>query len=125
MLTLILIILSGLSKAVTDKLQFHYSESIFSRFDNQQWWNPAISWKNKWKNGDSKYGERFFLSSTILVFVTDAWHFFQAIKHVFYFTAIVLYVPIFKFAIIDFVLLYVVHNIVFEFTFSKLLKLND
>ena len=75
----ILILVSAVGKSVMDKLQFHYSKSIFSKFKNQQFWNPEISWKNKWKNGNKLQGESFFLSSTVLVFTTDAWHLFQNI----------------------------------------------
>lgn len=41
---------------------------------NDQFWNPLLSWPNKWKNGDILQGERFFLSSTALVFLTDGYH---------------------------------------------------
>ena len=75
----ILILVSAVGKSVMDKLQFHYSKSIFSKFKNQQFWNPEISWKNKWKNGNKLQGESFFLSSTLFVFTTDAWHLFQNI----------------------------------------------
>jgi hypothetical protein len=75
----ILILISAVAKSVMDKLQFHYGRSIFLKFKNQQFWNPEISWKNKWKNGDKLQGESFFLSSTVLVFTTDAWHLFQNI----------------------------------------------
>jgi len=75
----ILVIISCIAKAVMDKLQFHYDRSIFKDFKNQQFWNPGISWKNKWKNGDKSQREAFFLSSTLLVFTTDAWHLFQSI----------------------------------------------
>lgn len=74
---ILLIIISGFANAVMDTLQFHYSKSIFKKFKNQQWWNPAISWKNKYKNNDPNDGSKFFGSTTFLVFVTDAWHFFQ------------------------------------------------
>tara|TARA_R110000868_G_scaffold247696_1_gene504076 strand:- start:118 stop:435 length:318 start_codon:yes stop_codon:yes gene_type:complete len=37
------------------------------------------SWRNKWKNGDKRQGEKFPFSSTILVFLTDRWHFAQSL----------------------------------------------
>jgi hypothetical protein len=55
-----------------DKLSFHFDESVFKNF---AWLDPNKSWKNKWKNGDPKQGERFWLSSTLLVATTDLWHF--------------------------------------------------
>lgn len=41
----------------------------------QNWWNPNISWKNKYKNNDPTQGPKFFGSTTFLVWLTDAWHF--------------------------------------------------
>jgi hypothetical protein len=70
------------------------SENIFKK----DWWNKE-SWKNKWKlDADGnllpctvywwylwlykpEYQERFPYSSTILVFLTDGWHFFQFLFH--------------------------------------------
>ena len=44
----LLFILSGMFEAVMDKLQFHYEQSIFKNFKNQLFWNPDVSWKNKY-----------------------------------------------------------------------------
>ena len=46
---------------------------------NNSWWSMKDSWRNKWKNKDPKQGEAFLGSSTVFVFLTDAWHFFQFI----------------------------------------------
>lgn len=62
-----LFMIAGLCEGVMDYLQFHYYQINF-------FWNPKLSWKNKWKNGKKEEGEKFFLSSTILVFLTDGWH---------------------------------------------------
>ena len=86
-IALILILLVGISEAIMDKLQFHYSLSVFSKF-NPLFWNPEISWKNKWKNGDNLQGEKFWLSSTLFVFTTDAWHLFKFFRNLFFFSAI-------------------------------------
>lgn len=67
--------LAAIFKAVMDKLQFHYDKSRW--WNKGKWWNPAESWQLKWKNGDEKQGERFWLSSTVFAWLTDAWHFFQ------------------------------------------------
>lgn len=63
-----------------DTIQFHHKESIFFKIKGpfwNLWFNPSESWKLKWKNGDPFQGERFPGSSTIFVWITDAWHFFQ------------------------------------------------
>jgi hypothetical protein len=43
------------------------------------WWNLRTGWTNKWKNGNPDDGEKFFGSSTFLVWLTDGWHFWQMI----------------------------------------------
>ena len=48
-ITISLLVISAISKAIQDKLQFHYHKSIFSKIKNQNWWNPELSWKNKWE----------------------------------------------------------------------------
>lgn len=85
-LVLVFLVIGG-SNAIMDVLQFRFDKSVFSRFKGS-WWNPSISWKNKWKveNGELLYVngkpvERFFLSSTLFVFVTDAWHFFKFVMN--------------------------------------------
>jgi hypothetical protein len=81
----LLIILAGVSEAVMDKVQFHYNKSIFSKL-NGLFWDPSISWKNKWKS-DLKT-ERFRGSSNIFVFTTDAWHLFKFLRNLFLFIGI-------------------------------------
>jgi hypothetical protein len=77
----LLIALSTICRAIKDTIAHHYSTSIFSgeKF-NPLFWNPNISWKNKWKNGDHKQGEKFKFSSTALVLTTDAWHLFSSLE---------------------------------------------
>jgi hypothetical protein len=76
----LLFILSGMFEAVMDKLQFHYDLSIFKKFKNQLFWDPKISWKNKYEDGDPMKGERFFLSKSLFVGITDAWHLFKLFR---------------------------------------------
>lgn len=61
-------------EAIMDKLQFHYHTTKLFRKLNPKFWNPEISWKNKWKNGNKEEGEKFPFSSTLLVSFTDGWH---------------------------------------------------
>ena len=75
--------LGGICKAVMDSLQFHYDKNIFQLMPCQNWWNPKESWKNKYKNHDYKQGERFLFAKTLLVFIADAWHFFEYMHYPF------------------------------------------
>lgn len=70
----------GISKAIKDTLAHHYGFSVFTRMKNQKYWNPKISQFNKYKNNNPRKGSKFFLSTTALVWVTDAWHLFQTIE---------------------------------------------
>ena len=67
---------AGLCEAGMDTLAHHYEQSIFKKW-NPKYWNPVVSGVNKWKNGDKQQGERFFLSSTLLVGFTEGWHLFK------------------------------------------------
>ena len=86
---------AGLCNGVMDSLQFHYPATVFSnakRFD-QAFWNPAESWKNKYRNRDVKQGEAFRGSSTVFVFVTDAWHLIKFLMLKLFILAVVVFRP--------------------------------
>ena len=118
MISLVLVSIAGIFKAVMDALQFHYFTSIFFS-KNSSFWNPQDSWKNKWKE-DLKT-EKFLFSSTILVFLTDAWHLFQSGLIFCLMLAIVLYKPIVN-KYVDFIILHIVFTGTFELFFSRIFK---
>ncbi len=93
MLALILVILAGICNSVMDTVQFRFVMSRFFNLQKPLFWDPKESWVNKWKNGCPDNGERFFGSSTFLVWVTDAWHLFQSLMLVCFALAIVTYSP--------------------------------
>jgi len=72
-LTILFFLLSGGAEGVMDHLQFHYDK-------HNVFWNPKLSWVNKYKFGNPIAGERFFLSTTILVWLTDGWHLMKMIR---------------------------------------------
>lgn len=74
-----LLMLASAANAVMDTLAHHYSGSIFARY-NPLFWNPAESWKNKYKDSDHTKGAKFPGSTTIFVFMTDAWHLFKFVQ---------------------------------------------
>lgn len=86
-LVIICLYFAGLCEAAMDTLAHHYEQSIFKKM-NPNYWNPAVSGANKWKNGDRTQGERFFLSSTLLVGVTEGWHLFKMARTLLLFGAI-------------------------------------
>ena len=63
------VLAAGAAKGLMDGLNFHYWE--YERlFKNAEFWNPAISWRNKGAG---------LLRRTALVFLTDGWHLTQFI----------------------------------------------
>lgn len=67
--------LYGVSKGYSDVLSFRYQNfKTIHPNANDQFWNPDISWTNKYKNGDPALGPAFFGSTTVFVWTTDAPH---------------------------------------------------
>lgn len=114
MISLPFVIVAALCKSIMDKCQFHYSESVFNKL---KWFNPAESWRNKWKQGDKSKGEAFLGSSTIFVMFTDAWHLFGSIQRLMWIFAIVLYKPTINWWA-DGMILMASHMIVFHVLFT-------
>jgi hypothetical protein len=70
-----LVFVAGASKGFNETLQFHWSY-FRKKFPNANpmWFNPAVSWRNKYKNGNRLEGEKFPLSTSVLVAFTDQYH---------------------------------------------------
>ena len=126
-LSLICWVLAALCNAVMDTLAHHYPTSIFTKW-NPQFWNPKISWKNKYKAGRKSNGPAFFLSTGILVAFTDAWHFFKSTMIVLLAIAVVMFPCTCLFNNIVFniltwmFILGVLWNIPFSYMYNKVLK---
>ncbi len=70
-----LVFTAGASKGFNETLLFHWKafRHAFPRA-NPKWYNPDISWRNKYKNDDPNAGAKFPLSTTVLVMFTDQYH---------------------------------------------------
>ena len=119
MITILFLILAAICNAVMDVLSTRFYVSIFGNFKNRQFWDWNISWRNKWSWGDKANGEKFFLSSSMLSFMTDGWHLAKGLMIVFISLAIVSYKPLF--GLIDIILFNCIWGIVFELFYTKLL----
>jgi hypothetical protein len=100
-----------------DTLKTRYGTSIFNNLKNLKildWVNPSMSNDNKWKNGDAKQGEKFFGSSTFLVWLTDLWHFAKMLMLTCIMLAVVLYSPWTPFLLLDAFFYYLSFTIIFE-----------
>ena len=112
----VLVLIAAACKGVCDALQFH-------GVGQGDWWNPEVSWRNKWADGVKANGEAFPLSSTLLVFTTDAWHFFQMVQYRCYDAAILVLVwPHYRRWVLALIALalFAIHVIGFHSTYSTL-----
>lgn len=66
--------LIGVSSASMDTVSHHYTSSVFASIDNDHFFDPAYSWRNKYKDGDPTKGPAFMFSTTWLSWTTDFWH---------------------------------------------------
>lgn len=75
LIALALVALSGMCNGLHETLHYHYGrfQSLFPSAD-QNYWNPAVSWKCKYQDGDPAKGPKFPLSTSVLVAFTDAKH---------------------------------------------------
>ena len=80
------IFIFGISKAICDVSECCFNNSKLAKL-KPQFWNKHKSWVNKWKGGVAANGEKFFGSSTFLVWITDAWHLFNMLSYLSLFIA--------------------------------------
>jgi hypothetical protein len=71
-----------MSSAILIVLNEDFDRSVFSNL-NEAWWNPVWSWRNKYKGKLPYLGPRFFLSTTVFVFLTDAVSLFSTLAALF------------------------------------------
>lgn len=116
MISLPFVIVAALCKAIMDKIQFHFNESVF-KDSNRYFFDPELSWVNKYKNHSPSQGPKFFGSTTIFVMFTDAWHLFGSIQRLMWILAIVLYKPTIAWWA-DGMILMASHMIVFHVLFT-------
>lgn len=86
-----LVLIAGASKGFNETLTFHW-KLFRNKFPNArpQWFNPAISWRNKYEDRIPAKGARFPLSTSVLVMATDQYHLNNFINRAAWVTAIVI-----------------------------------
>lgn len=119
--------LAGMLNGVNQDLQFHYWEfaRTFPRA-NENFWNPAISWKNKheWRDGVI-VGEKFPLSRSLFVFTTDGKHITDTGGRLLTTASIIFSYnkkKNWKHYLLDAAILTVVRNLGFHLTYSLIVK---
>jgi hypothetical protein len=73
---------AGILVAVMDKITHHFDISIFNnpKIFNRLYWDPAVSWRNKYENYGLPPYKRKEIRGTafkVPVIFTDAWHLFK------------------------------------------------
>lgn len=119
LLSIVSIIVAAISKAVRDTLSHHFEKSIFSEL-NPNFWNPVISGANKWKGGKEENGEKFFLSSTLFVGITEGWHVFESLNTFFIFLGVGL--SGYFYGVLGMIAARVLYGIVFTIAYKKFKK---
>lgn len=76
--------LSGMLDGSVESIHYHYDRGFKPQAPNanDQFWNPELSWRNKYKNGDPAQGPKFFGSTSALVFTTDGYHALRTARNV-------------------------------------------
>ena len=84
-----LLFAGGCSDGMAETMKFRYPEfkKVFPN-SSDQFWDPSISWENKYKNNNPLEGPKFFGSTTIFVGVTDSYHMTRTLRNSFVFGAI-------------------------------------
>ena len=121
-ITPLFMILAGIFNSCMDVLRYRYKVSIFNDWNKQDWVNPSLSQKNKWES-KSKFGD--LIMSTILVWVTDMWHFSKMLMLTSIMFGIVYYIPITLYWGLDMIIFFSCFTSVFELFFSKILIKNN
>lgn len=133
MVSLIILIFGTFWETSMDLIgtEHNYRRSIWNRVANyfdrtnrpylgQRFWDKNVAWRNKWKNGDPEQGEAFFLSSTMLSYLTDGWHLTKFFWMLHLFSVIVHYEPITPYPIVDMLIFYYSFGITHSFLFKVL-----
>ena len=69
-----LMFVSGAASGLSDALV------SYRPFRGDSNWDMYVSWTNKYKNNDPNQGEKFPLSTSVLVGFTDGWHFCNMVR---------------------------------------------
>lgn len=91
---------AGSANGASDVLQFWYSTSRFpQRGPARQFWDPQVSWQNKYRNWPTDPRPAFPGATTVLVATTDGWHLFKSAQLSLATTSVVLYQPAPKYTV--------------------------
>jgi hypothetical protein len=126
-------LLTGMLDGTIETISYHYEDGFKRVFPhaNDQYWNPAISWTNKYKNGNAALGPKFPGSTNAFVGLTDAYHGLRTCKNAIYAGTLTFYIDRIRCSgekvklrkvLLDALVLSVIRNVGFTTTYSLLFK---
>lgn len=91
------IFVAGMADGLNQTLEFHYGtfKHVFPKA-NDEYWNPQISWTNKYKNNNSADGPKYFGSTSFLVWTTDGYHMTRFVEDAGLMSSIVLRINVYE-----------------------------
>lgn len=116
-----LVVVGGAAKGFNETLMFHYKsfERAFPNA-NRQWFDPRVSWKNKYEDRDRTKGAAFPLSTTVLVGFTDQYHLNNLVHHAAITSALIIKIgekQKFKYYLLDFMYYTICYQLGFAATY--------
>lgn len=81
--SIIFFALAAICNAVMDVLTHHWDDCIFKQLKRSRYWNPSISWKNKYIDNDPGKPIKKICFGLFDKPFTDAWHLFKSLMVVF------------------------------------------
>lgn len=118
----LLVSLMGITKAISDIVDHIdiWKGSVFSRFNETSFFGPKdITWERK----DHKNRFINYLQHTILVFITDVWHFSNFINNLCYIFVLLITIYYFNYY---FIIIYIIlRPMIFHIFYHYILVLNE
>lgn len=115
-------IFAAICNAIMDTITYHWYKSIFNNSKFKAiWWNPEVSWKNKYVDTDPNKPIRKIIFGLFDRPFTDAWHTFKSLMIVFITLAMVflaysciIYKPLIWHYFILFIIIGTIWNLIFN-----------
>lgn len=123
-LSSLFICLAAIFNAGQDSISHHYDSSFAKALDlNEQFWNPSISWQNKYVDRDPQKGRRkidlLLFKFDVPAAFTDGWHLLKASSILFLILSPVFILPgRLKMKLAYFVILALCWNVTFNIFYS-------
>lgn len=77
--SILFFVLAATANALMDTIQFHWYKFRWKERVNEQFWNPAISWRRKYLYSDVEFGLKYKGVLGWINNFTDMWHILKMI----------------------------------------------